>query len=84
LCYDRGMNAVPFDTLKLADRLQAGGFSAEQARAAASALADVATGAELVTKQYLDERLVSLEQRLTIRLGGMLVIAVGVILAAVR
>jgi hypothetical protein len=33
------MTAVPFDTLKLADRLEAGGFSAEQARTVAGALA---------------------------------------------
>ena len=70
------MTAVPFDTLKLADRLQSGGFSAEQSRAAAGALA----GAELATKADLRD----LEQRLTIRLGGMLVVAVGVLLAAIR
>ncbi len=78
------MTAVPFDTLKLAERLQAGGFSVDQARAAASAFAEVATGVEVVTKPYLDDRLVALEQRLTIRLGGMIVIAVGVLLAAIR
>jgi hypothetical protein len=78
------MSAVPFDTLKLAERLEAGGFTPEQARTAASALAEAASGAELVTKTYLDDRLTVLEQRLTIRLGGMLVIAVGVVLAAIR
>ncbi len=78
------MAAVPFDTLKLAEWLQAGGFTRDQAHAAASALAEVATGAELVTKPFLEDRLVVLEQRLTIRLGGMLVVAVGVILAAIR
>ena len=77
------MNAVPFDTLKLADRLQAGGFTAEQARTFASSLADAANAADVVTKPYLDDRLVALEQRLTIRLGGMLVVAVGVLLAAI-
>jgi len=74
------MSAVPFDTLKLADRLQAGGFSPEQSRTAASALAEAMAGAELATKADLRD----LEQRLTIRLGGMLVVAVGVILAAIR
>ncbi|MBF0560814.1 MAG: DUF1640 domain-containing protein [Alphaproteobacteria bacterium] len=44
------MNAIPFDTLKLADRLQAGGFTSEQAHTAASALAEAASGAELATK----------------------------------
>jgi hypothetical protein len=78
------MNAVPFDTLKLADRLQAGGFTPEQARTFASAGADTAAGADPATTPFLEERLTALEQRLTIRLGGMLVIAVGVILAALR
>jgi hypothetical protein len=74
------MSAVPFDTLKLADRLAAGGFTPEQARAAASALVDVAEGADIATKRDL----VDLEQRLTTRLGGLLVVAVGVLLAAIR
>jgi hypothetical protein len=74
------MTTVPFDTLKLADRLQASGFTPEQARGAASALAEAVGGADLVTKADLRE----LEQRLTIRLGSMLVIAVGILLAAIR
>ncbi len=78
------MNAVPFDTLKLADRLQSGGFTAEHARTVAAAPAEAAGAADLVTKPYLDDRLVVLEQRLIIRLGGMLVIAVGILLAAIR
>lgn len=78
------MNAVPFDTLKLADRLQAGGLTAEQARTFASSLAEAANAADLVTKPYLDDRLIALEQRLTIRLGGMLVVSVGILLAAIR
>ncbi len=78
------MTAVPFDTLKLADRLQSGGFTAEQARAAASALAEVGTTADLVTKEHLDSRLRDLEQRMTIRLGSIIVVAVGVLLAAIR
>ena len=42
------------------------------------------TGAELVTKDYLDGRLIALEQRLTIKLGSMLVVAIGVIAALVK
>jgi len=91
ICYPDDMSAVPFDTLKLAVRLEAGGFTPEQARAAASALADVAAGAEIATKQDLQltrtalaHDLVELEQRVTIRLGGLIVVAVGVILAAFR
>ena len=47
------MTAVPFDTLKLADRLEAGGFTAEQARTFAGALADAVSGSEIATKQDL-------------------------------
>jgi hypothetical protein len=78
------MNAVPFDTLKLADRLQPGGFTPEQARTFSTPLAEAAGTADLVTKPYLDDRLLVLEQRLIIRLGGMLVIAVGILPAAIR
>jgi len=44
------MAVVAFDTLKLADRLQAGGFTADQARAAASAFADAMVDSDLATK----------------------------------
>jgi hypothetical protein len=75
------MSAVPFDTLKLARKLcEKAGFTPEHAEAAAEALAEAVGGAELATKMDLRD----LEQRLTIRFGSMLVIAVGVILAALR
>ncbi len=51
------MSAVPFDTLKLADRLQAGGFTSEQSRSAAAALAEAMSGADLVTRDHLDAKL---------------------------
>ena len=44
------MNAVPFDTLKMAQRLEAAGFSAPQAAGAAEALAEALLGADLATK----------------------------------
>jgi hypothetical protein len=47
------MAAVAFDTLKMVDQLQAGGFSPEQARAAAAAFAEAMSGAELATKHDL-------------------------------
>ncbi len=91
------MNAVPFDTLKLADRLSAGGFTPEQARAASSALAEAVGGADLVTKDLdtrirviqerfnrVEERITASENRITLRLGSMLVIAVGLLFAAIR
>jgi hypothetical protein len=68
---------MPLDTQKLTDKLQASGFTAEQASALAEA-------ADLVTKEHMDASPLTLEQRLTIRLGGMLVVAVGILLAAIR
>ncbi len=44
------MSGVPFSTLRLAKRLQAGGFTSEQADTMASALADAATAGGLATK----------------------------------
>ena len=38
--------------------------------------------ADLVTASDLDNRLTQLELRLTIKMGGMLVVAVGVVVAA--
>lgn len=84
------MSAVPFDTPKFASRLQSGGFTPEQARAAAEAFAE-ATGEELATKADLRVEIAGvrsdvreLELRMTIKLGGLIVGATGVILAAIR
>ncbi len=44
------MNAVPFDTLRLAQRLEAAGLAAPVAAGASEALAEAMSGAELATK----------------------------------
>jgi len=44
------MNAVPFDTLKMAQRLEAAGFPAPQAAGASEALAEALVGADLATR----------------------------------
>lgn len=44
------MNAVSFDTLKMAQRLEAAGFAAPQAAGPSEALAEALTGADLATK----------------------------------
>ncbi len=50
------MAAVAFDTLKFAERLEAGGFTHDQAKAAAEAFAG-ATGEQLVTQPILNAEL---------------------------
>lgn len=80
------MSTVPFDTLKFVERLEAGGFTPEQAKAAAQAFAE-ASGQELATKSdvtKLENSLLLLEQPMTIKLGGLIVVATGLILAALR
>jgi len=71
------MMTSPFDRLKLADKLQAGGFTSDQVRAAASALAEALSGAKLATKTDLKTEVHDLQQRFTIRFGSMLVVATG-------
>src|SRR6266852_3865136 len=98
----RPMAAVPFDTLKLARRLESAGFPPKQAGDTAEALADAMSGAELATKAdlaavkaelkadiaalraELKSDIELLRRDLTIRLGGMIVVAVGILLAAIR
>jgi hypothetical protein len=47
------MNAIPFDTLKMARKLEAAGFPGPQAAGAAEAMAEAMSGAELATKTDL-------------------------------
>jgi hypothetical protein len=74
--------AVPFDTLKLARRLEAAGFPAQQAGDMSEAFAEALS--QLVTKADLQTAMRDLEQRMTIKMGGMMVVAVGVILAGIK
>ena len=122
--------SIAFDTLKLADRLAAGGFTGEQAKTASAALSEALTdsvltkadlvqaparhdnaieavrsdleraietvrsdlehaiaalGARLDTRiDALDAKIDTLELRLTVKLGAMLVVAVGAIGVLIR
>jgi len=76
----KAVNTVPFDA---AHRLEAAGFSREQAEAVVEAMAAVA-GRDLATKQdirELEHRLELLKRDLPIRLGGIVVAAAGVVVA---
>jgi hypothetical protein len=80
------MATLTFDTLKFANKLKAAGLPPDQAEAQAEALAEVIelNIQDLVTKEDLTASLKDLEQRLIIKLGGMMVVAVGVIVALVK
>jgi hypothetical protein len=132
------MNAVPFDTLKFAQRLEAAGMATPLVAGTVEALADAMSGAELATKadlresraatqsdlkgfrtattrelmdfqaatgselkelsshmnakfgqidarfEQMDVKLELLRRDMTIRLGGMLVIGIGVIVTSLR
>jgi hypothetical protein len=76
--------AMPFDTLKLARRLEAAGFPAQQAGDMAEAIAEAV--AQLATKADIAELrrdMEILKRDLTIRLGGMLIAATALILTAI-
>ena len=78
------MASIPFDTLALARKLETAGFEAKQAQDTAAALADVVGAQSLVTETYLDLKLRDLEQRMTIRLGGMMAASMAVVAALVK
>lgn len=81
------MTAITFDTHKFVRRLKEAGLPEMQAEAIADAFRDAQGEAELATKQDIADLrrdLRELESRLTIRLGLMLVAAVGVVATLVK
>jgi len=89
--------AIVFDTLEYASRLKRAGFTEQQAEAQVQALAaivndNLATKQDLLAvkqdiasvKQELKQDLRDLEHRLTLRMGTMLSVAVGVVAALVK
>ncbi len=73
------MSTIAFDTLAYAKKLKAAGFNEAQAEALAQAQAEL-VDERLATKQDLKE----LEYRLIIRLGTMIVVAVGIVATLVK
>jgi hypothetical protein len=81
--------AMPFDTLRLARRLEAAGFAPQQAGDMAEAIAALATKADLRAeigglRAELKADIEILKRDMTIRLGSMMIVAVGVILAGFK
>ncbi len=91
------MVAITFDTLKYANRLKAAGVDPKIAEAEAEALAEVfeLNLKEIATREdiklleerlneRLDTRLIQLEQRMIIKLGTLMVIAVSAVATLVK
>jgi len=74
------MSSVSLDTHKFIRKLRESGMSDAQAEAVADAFREAQGEADLATKSDLRE----LELRLTIKIGGMLVIAIGVLAAVLK
>jgi len=86
------MATVTFDTFAYVKRLKSAGFTEEQAEAQVGALSE-ALGEELVTRQYLDmllsdvnkgisdldAKIERLELRLTVKMGALIALAVGIV-----
>lgn len=81
------LSTIVFDTLENVKRLKAVGFTEAQAETQTRIIADLVND-QLVTRQYLDERLKELESRLIIRLGSLIVVAntvsIGVVATLVK
>ena len=91
------MVAITFDTLKYANRLKAAGAESRIAEAEAEALAEVfelnlkevATREDLKQmeerlNEKMDTRFIQLEQRMIIKLGGLMVVAIGAVATLVK
>lgn len=78
------MAAHAMGTHKIVKRLKDSGFSDAQAETVTDIMRENREFdlASLVSKQDLQYGLRDLEQRLTIRIGGMIVVATGLLLAA--
>jgi hypothetical protein len=87
------MVAITFDTLKYANKLKAAGAEPKLAEAEAEALAEVfeLNLKEIATREDLkqmeerfDARLLQLEQRMIIKLGWLMVVAIGAVATLVK
>ena len=87
------MATIAFDTLRFSKRLKDAGVLPAQAEAEAEALAEVleVNLKDLATKEDLihmearfEARLVQLEQRMVIKLGSLMLLAVGIVATLVK
>lgn len=83
---ESAMTSIAFDTLKYAKKLTAAGFTEQQAEALAEEQASLVEN-KLATKRDIEDvrrDIRDLESKLTIRLGGMLVVSVTAVATLVK
>jgi len=85
------MNTITFDTLKFVQSLEEAGVDRQQAAAIAHAVRDSHETAELATKSDLREfkaemkmEMRELEMRLMLKLGSLMVVLMGLMLAVLK
>ena len=92
------MATITFDTLKFVETLKTHGMHEEQAKGVAEAFKDAQGEAELATRRDIDDLrrdmreiesnlkrdMRELEQRMLIKLGGLMVLAVGIVATLVK
>ncbi|TAN53092.1 MAG: DUF1640 domain-containing protein [Methylococcaceae bacterium] len=81
------MTAITFDTLRFSRRLKDAGLPESQAEAIADAFKDAQGEAELATKRDIDDLrrdMREMEQRIIIKLGGLMALVIGIVAAMVK
>ena len=80
------MAAITFDTHRIVKRLKDSGFSEAQAETVTDVFREVRESdlSQLVTKDDLRHEIEILKRDITIRMGGMLVVAVGAVATLVK
>jgi len=77
------MSAITLDTHAYIKKMEAVGVPEKQAEVQAQAISELVND-RLVTKEDLEHALKELEYRVVIRLGGMMVVAIGIVTALVK
>ena len=81
------MTTITFDTHQFVRTLKASGMPEEQAEAIAEAFKVAQGEADIATKRDIEDvrrDIIELEQRLIIKLGALMAVAIGIVAALVR
>ncbi len=77
------LSPLPIDTHETVKKLRKAGFSEKQAETQTEIIATLVQE-QLVSRNYLDEKLHNLEYRLVLRVGGMMAVSVGIVIGVLK